>query len=61
MFKTTRFLNTLFLFAGGRQVPVEARVRPDLPRSPGRGGRLRVLRQEAARHALLRAKLLRRV
>lgn len=49
------------MIAGGGQVPVEARVRPDLPRAPGRRGRLRVLRQAAAGHALQRAQLLRGV
>lgn len=43
---------------GGRQVLAQARLRSDLSGAPGRRGRLRVLRQEATRHALLGAQLL---
>ena len=45
----------------GDQVSAQARSRPDLPRPPGGGGRLRVLRQAPAGHPLQCAQLLRRV
>mmetsp|Transcript_7292 Transcript_7292/g.21536 ORF Transcript_7292/g.21536 Transcript_7292/m.21536 type:complete len:308 (+) Transcript_7292:380-1303(+) len=52
----------LLLRAGRRrQVPGEARPRLDLPRAPGRRGRLRVPVRAAARDHLLGAQLLRRV
>merc|ERR1712087_136385 len=46
---------------GGEQVPAQARPGPDLQGAPGGGGRIRVLRKEAAGDGLLGAKLLRRV
>lgn len=45
----------------GFQVLEYARSGPDLPGAPGRRGRVRVLRQTLAGHALLRSQLLRRV
>ena len=52
----------VYLWARRRvALPAEARHGPHLPRAPGRRGRLRVLLQAPARHALLGAQLLRRV
>nr|ACL54009.1 unknown [Zea mays] len=45
----------------GHRVLKQARPRPCLPRPPGRGGRLRVLRRPAAGDHILGAQLLRRV
>lgn len=45
--------------AGGQQVSDSQRMRPDLPRPSGRRGRLRVLLEAPAGHAVLGAELLR--